>query len=113
MHTVFCDDQGYKVHKDGIAAIFGLNFSKIITSVFGGIVTTDDDELAERLKRSTKRLKTASIKKSWRRRLYYIAATLSLWPPLFRGIKLIEKTGFMTSFSNIMTPTKSICQMIT
>lgn len=98
-HSFFCEDDGLQVHKQGIAAIYGLNFSKIITSVFGGIVTTEDDELAERLRAlRAKRLKTANIKKSLRRRLYYTVATFSLWPPLFRVVNLIEKTGLIDKF---------------
>ena len=98
-HSFFCHDEGHLVHKEGIAAIYGLNFSKIITSVFGGIVTTDDDELAARIRAlRTKRLQPANFKKSLRRRLYFIAATLSLWPPLFRWINLIQKTGLINKF---------------
>ena len=45
-HSFFCEDRGRAVTKQGRAAIYGLNISKTITSVFGGMVTTDDEHLA-------------------------------------------------------------------
>ena len=46
-HSFICEWNGRPVHRQGIAAIFGLNVSKTMTSIFGGMVTTDDDRLAE------------------------------------------------------------------
>lgn len=106
-HSFLCQDAGRPVHKHGLAAIFGLNFSKIITSVFGGMVTTDDDDLAVALRevRAT-RISPASLKKSITRRMYYIAARLSLWPPLFGGVQFLSRYRIIDRFVRYYSETK-------
>ena len=42
---------GNDSHKDGLVAFFGLNISKIITSIFGGMVTTDDSKFAVKVRK--------------------------------------------------------------
>lgn len=42
--------QGKLVCNEGDAALFGLNISKMITSIFGGMITTNDSELHEKLR---------------------------------------------------------------
>lgn len=34
------------IHREGLAAFYGLNISKIVTTIFGGMVTTDNADLA-------------------------------------------------------------------
>jgi dTDP-4-amino-4,6-dideoxygalactose transaminase len=41
--------QGRLVCNEGDMALFGLNISKMMTSIFGGMITTNDSELHERL----------------------------------------------------------------
>jgi len=38
------------IQKEGIAALFGLDISKTLTSVFGGMITTNDPELHKKLR---------------------------------------------------------------
>ena len=45
-HSFLTRSENQETHKQGIAAFFGLNFGKMITSIFGGMITTDDDNLA-------------------------------------------------------------------
>ena len=45
-HSFLTKSENQETHKQGIAAFFGLNFGKMITSIFGGMITTDDDNLA-------------------------------------------------------------------
>jgi perosamine synthetase len=42
--------QGKLVCNEGDAALFGLNISKMITSIFGGMITTNDSELHDKLR---------------------------------------------------------------
>ena len=98
-HSFLCEYQSRAVHKYGVAAIYGLNFSKIVTSVFGGMVTTDDEGLAKRLREvRSRKLTPGTISKSIARRIYYVAALFGLWPPLFGGVKLLQKTGAIDRF---------------
>ena len=49
-HSFGAEWKGKKVCSAGDAALFGLNISKIITSIFGGMITTSDKKLYQRLK---------------------------------------------------------------
>ena len=49
-HSFAAKWKGRPVLREGHAAIFGLNISKSMTSIFGGMVTTDDADLARRLR---------------------------------------------------------------
>ncbi len=87
------------VHPEGVAALFGLNASKLMTSIFGGMVTTDDDDLAARLRaRAAERLRPATLGKSTRRLLYF----LSLYPAFSRlvygAVNRLERLGLLASF---------------
>jgi perosamine synthetase len=48
-HSFEAEWKGRSVINAGDGAIFGLNISKQITSIFGGMFTTNDDEIAEKL----------------------------------------------------------------
>ncbi len=66
--------QGQLVCPAGDVALFGLNISKTITSIFGGMLTTNDPALAERLQawRDAHFAQPGALK-AWRRRLYLLA----------------------------------------
>jgi len=88
------------VHKAGEAALFGLNVSKLIHSVFGGMVTTDDADLADRLRHlRQQRLQPARLRKSLRRLLYLVAAYPTFWPPLYGLVNRLERSGWLSRFS--------------
>ncbi len=56
------------------AALFGLNISKMMTSIFGGMLTTNDEALATRLKEWRDRhFIRPGVSKSLRRQLYLVA----------------------------------------
>ncbi|WP_259781261.1 DegT/DnrJ/EryC1/StrS family aminotransferase [Aestuariispira ectoiniformans] len=98
-HSFFCTHNGQPVHKHGVAAVYGLNFSKLITSVFGGMVTTDDPDLAEAVRVSRQRLVSpATQKKAVLRRLYYISAICSLHPAMFGLTHKLSGLGVLDRF---------------
>ena len=98
-HSFFCEDNGRPVHKYGIAAIYGLNVSKLITSVFGGMVTTDDDALAARLYAvRASRVASATLGKSVARRLYLIASRIALSRMGYGTVKAMTALGLMDRF---------------
>jgi len=49
-HSFDAEWQGRSVIRSGDGALFGLGISKQITSIFGGMFTTDDDEIAVRMR---------------------------------------------------------------
>ncbi|HIE30186.1 TPA: hypothetical protein EYP66_23220 [Candidatus Poribacteria bacterium] len=76
--------KGQLVNKAGDAAIFGSNISKVLSTIFGGIVTTDDEEIYQKLKNyRTRHFKQPSWRKSIRRgkdpvSQYYSEHTINL-----------------------------------
>jgi len=98
-HSFFCEDAGRPVHKHGVAAIYGLNVSKLITSVFGGMVTTDDDALAARLRAvRAARIAPARLGKSIQRRLYLIASRLALSRAGYGAVRQLATWGILDRF---------------
>lgn len=95
-HSFICEWGGRPVHRQGIAAIFGLNVSKTITSIFGGMVTTDDDRLAEALRRQRAAMLTPA---GWRKTLLRLAYALAIgpafWPPLFALTDRMRRAGLL------------------
>lgn len=98
-HSFLCEHKGRPVHEHGVAAVFGLNVSKLMSSIFGGMVTTNDDTLAARLRDERHRiLHPAPWHKAWRRRIYLAASMLALWPPMYSAINQLERSGALSHF---------------
>jgi len=87
------------VQKHGIAAIYGLNISKIITSIFGGMVTTDDEEFYHNLKtHRDKVLLNGTWLKSLKRSLYLLAVYPTFQSTIYGIINKMERLGLLDSF---------------
>lgn len=99
-HSFLCEWKGQPVHRQGDAAIFGLNISKTMSSIFGGMVTTDDDDLAKRLFDTRAQLVShPGWKKSFARGLYLLAAWPAFYPPLFGFTESLRQTGLLDRFT--------------
>jgi len=73
-HSFGAGWKGEPVSAGGDAALYGLNISKTITSIFGGMLTTNDPETASKIKLwSRAHLKDPTWAKSLRRWLYLLA----------------------------------------
>jgi len=95
-HSFICEWKGRPVHREGVAALFGLNVSKTVSSIFGGLVTTDDSALANALRRErTRMLEPASVRKSLARLLYLMAVIPAFWPPLFSITERLRRAGLL------------------
>ncbi len=98
-HSFAAEWKGRPVQKAGDAALFGLNISKLITSIFGGMITTDDDYLANRLRSlRDKHLKPATLGKSLKRLFYLLAVYLSFWPPFYGFVNWLERIRLLDRF---------------
>ena len=73
-HAFGADWKGKMIGTSGDVAIYALNISKIITSIFGGMLTFQDQKLANKIRdwRDT-HFKSGSWLKSIKRRLYLLA----------------------------------------
>lgn len=86
--------KGTMVCNEGDAAIFGLNISKQISSVFGGMLTTNDPEIYEKVKAWRDR---NCKKPSWSERVrtcaYFFASFIAFHPLVFRLVSYFDYVG--------------------
>ena len=83
-HSFDAEWQGHSVIRAMDGALFGLNISKQITSIFGGMFTTDDEEIAEKVRtwRDEHFSERPQLEK-WRRAIYLLAAGLAFSRALY------------------------------
>ena len=97
-HSFAAEWKGRPVQKAGRAAIFGLNVSKLMTSVFGGMITTDDADLAAHLREIRDARLDLRGGRGFRRAVYLAAASVALSPPVFGAVKQISNLGLIDRF---------------
>ena len=98
-HSFQAEWQGRPVQQAGHAAIFGLNISKLMTSILGGMVTTDSDTLRDALLRERERsVQSAGWMKSFMRRAYLLATYPAFSPPIYGLVNWLERCGFLDRF---------------
>ena len=78
-HAFGATSGGEPVAKTGDVALFGLNVSKIISSIFGGMLTFNDATLAAQVRRWTEQtLSSSGMLREVRQRAYGFAASAAL-----------------------------------
>jgi len=98
-HSFAAEWKGKPVQKEGIAALFGLNISKTLTSIFGGMVTTDNEDIYQKLKIiREQRLKRPRWEKGIRRLLYFLAVYPTFWGSVYSLINRMERSGLLNYF---------------
>jgi dTDP-4-amino-4,6-dideoxygalactose transaminase len=106
-HSFFCEDtQGNVVTRWGDGALFGMNISKLVNSVKGGMLTVKDSTLAERIRKEWEQF-TADQQppSSFLSRLYVLAASLAFTRIGYALVQFIsKKTSFLKSQTNYFQP---------
>jgi dTDP-4-amino-4,6-dideoxygalactose transaminase len=83
----------------GDAAIFGLNISKIINSIFGGMVITNDkNTFIKLLKYRNSNMKKVGVKKEIKRFIYFIAVNIAFNSYVYGFVNWLEKIGALDRF---------------
>lgn len=84
--------KGRQIGTSGDVAIYALNISKMMTSVFGGMLTFQDQALADKV-RAMRDLnyKRAGWRKSCLRRLYLLAVFISFHPIMYALTWFLQK----------------------
>lgn len=91
--------KGQLVNKASDAAIFGSNISKLLSTIFGGIVTTDDEEIYQKLRNyRTHHFKQPSWTKSVRRLLYLLSTYITFQPAVYGFVNSLEEMGLLDRF---------------
>lgn len=104
-HSFACEWRGQPVQAAGSAAIFGCNISKVATSIFGGMVTSDDADLVERIRRRRAgRIVPPSQKRAALRGLYLFAAAIAFSPATYWLVDLLRKMGMLSALEDYYDP---------
>lgn len=98
-HSFAAEWKGRPVQKEGVAALFGLNISKTLTSIFGGMITTNNEDVYQKLKTiRDQKLKRPNWMKSFRRLVYLIAVCPTFWGSVYGLINRLERRGLLNHF---------------
>lgn len=77
-HAFGAEWKGRMVGTSGDVAVYAFNISKLITSIFGGMLTFQNEELAQKVRNwRDENYRKPSIYKSLKRKLYLIAAYMA------------------------------------
>ncbi len=101
-HSFDAEWKGKSVIQSGDCALFGLGISKQITSIFGGVFTTDDEEIASRLRTwRDEHFSEKTIFEKLRRSVYLPAATIAFTNAIY-GLTywLQESTPFLKGLTD-------------
>ncbi len=98
-HSFGCTWDSNNVCAFGDAAIFGLNISKIVTSIFGGVVLTSNDDLNEKLSEyRNEYFEKATSKAKLMKIAYFIIMYFVFSPICFPIVNLCEKFNLIDRF---------------
>lgn len=98
-HSFSASWKGKNVDTYGVAAFYGMNISKIMNSVFGGMVVLDNEELYKKLLvERSKMLLPAPASKGIKSVLYSFAAWIAFKPMVFGFVNFLKKNGFLNRF---------------
>jgi dTDP-4-amino-4,6-dideoxygalactose transaminase len=99
-HSFCAEWKSKPVQHEGDAALFGLNISKMMTSIFGGMVTTNNDAVCNQLRQlRSEFLKSANWGKCLRRVVYLIMAFNAFNPVSYAMISRLENSGLLNYFA--------------
>jgi len=98
-HSYGAKWQDNLVTKYGDAAIFGSNISKIINSIFGGMVITNSEDTYKRLKSWRKEnTQKIGISKEFKRFIYFIAVNIAFNSYIYGFVNWLERSGALDKF---------------
>ncbi|MFC1749414.1 DegT/DnrJ/EryC1/StrS family aminotransferase [Pseudomonadota bacterium] len=100
-HSFGASWEGRMVGTSGDVALYGLNISKMMTSIFGGMLTFQDQALADKVRAwRDSHFEQPRMAKSWLRRLYLLAIYIAFNERIY-GITwwLQEKTPLLNKLT--------------
>lgn len=105
-HLLDGKSQGKTIAHFGDMALFGLGLSKPVTSIFGGMLTTNDAELIKKIDSVKMHLFSDSIIRGFFKRVYLFLAFLAFWRPFYIVTNFLERHGFIDYFVKLFDVNK-------
>lgn len=91
--------QGELVTQFGDAAIFGCNISKLMNSIFGGVVITNDEDTFKKLKALRKDIsKLNTFSRKLKMAIYFLAVCVAFNEYIYGLVNWLERMGFLDRF---------------
>lgn len=91
---------GTMVTKYGDASVFGSNISKLITSIYGGMVITNDDDLANKLNDfRNENIKKKSLGREIARLIYFLTVNVAFNTYVYSIVNWLERRGMLNRFT--------------
>jgi len=98
-HSYGAKWKGKLVTRFGDASIFGSNISKVINSIFGGMVITNSKDTFESLKEwREKNTKKIGITKEFKRFIYFVAINIAFNSYIYGFVNRLERLGVLDKF---------------
>lgn len=101
-HAFGAEWNGRMIGTSGDVSVYAFNISKIMTTIFGGILTFQDPDLANKVRKwRDANYQKPSLFKSWLRRLYLLSVYIA-FSEKFYGMTwwLQEKTSILNRFTS-------------
>lgn len=98
--------EGKTVALFGDMALFGLGLSKPVTSIFGGMLTTNDHELIKEIDNLKKEFFFDSQTRGLLKRVYLFLAFVAFWRPFYSVTNFLERHGFIDYFVKLFNVEK-------
>ncbi|AUN99925.1 hypothetical protein C0V70_17800 [Bacteriovorax stolpii] len=105
-HLLNGKSQGKTIAHFGDMALFGLGLSKPVTSVFGGMLTTNDAELIKQIDSVKTHLFSDSVGRGLFKRVYLFLAFVAFWKPFYSVTNFLERYGFIDYFVKLFDVNK-------
>lgn len=94
-HSFFADN----IQREGLVAIYGMNVSKLMTTIFGGMATTDDDSLAQWLKKyQEEKLALPGWPDRIAKSLYFVGSLVAFSPFVYWFTSALIRIGLLGRF---------------
>lgn len=98
-HSYGAKWNGLLVTKFGDASIFGSNISKIINSIFGGMVLTNSQDTFDKLVTwKVENLRSGGLLKSFKRFIYFIAVNIAFNSYVYFFVNCLERRKMLDRF---------------
>ena len=91
-HSFGAEFNNELICNQGDGAIFGLNISKQISSIFGGMITTNNDVIYKKLKNyRDKNFNRATFRKNLAHLLYFLSTYIIFLSPIYGMVNFLER----------------------
>lgn len=99
-HSFAAEYNGEFVCSRGDAALYSLNVSKQMSSIFGGIITTNDDVIYEKMKEYRDQyFSRPSVFKQLRKFLYLVAVLVAFNNKVYGFVNFLERSRFLDRYT--------------